>query len=276
MAESKEELVLKLKCKDGKLYGNQRYLREKSKLIRSLEKSTDEKCKVLEIPFRKIEVKAFLDLCDQVGTDKDFEQYLKKISYIDFVRMVEWFDLGDYGHNLYDGMFFSGANYPKFWDECKACYHTYFVSNNKMKLRCDDGNISRDKRYLGEINIETNSKCKMLKIPFTKKEVMEFLDRCEDIIKRNNIKNYAEFCKMADCSDDSGLCNGSEIIIDGLYYSGVNCSDFWDKNAKRYTEIESDDEYSSSDADESDNSSEGVKQSIYDYLPQIFVKLGYQ
>ena len=88
MAEHKDELVLKLKCKDGKLYANQRYLRGKSKLIRSLEKSTNEKCKVLEIPFRKIKVKAFLDLCDQVGTDEDFEQYLKKISYIEFVRML--------------------------------------------------------------------------------------------------------------------------------------------------------------------------------------------
>lgn len=130
MAEHKDELVLRLNCKDGKLYGNSRYLRIKSKLIRSLEKSTEGKCKVLDVPFRTTEVKAFLDLCDQVGTDEGFAEYLKQINYIEFVRMIEWFDLGDYGHNIFDGMFFSGANYPQFWQKCKQCYSEHFEETN--------------------------------------------------------------------------------------------------------------------------------------------------
>ena len=173
-------------------------------------------------------------------------------------------------------MFFSGANYTKFWEECKECYRDYFIPDDKIKIVCKDGNISKNKEYIGKFNDKTNRKCKVLGIPFTKEEVTDFLDLCDNIIQRNNTINYDEFCKMTGCSDEDGLCDYSEIIIDGLFYSGVYCSDYWNRIPKEFVEKELDDYYSSSDADESNEVTQSPKRSIYDYLPQIFEKLGYK
>ena len=145
MAEHKHELLLRLNCTDGKLYANQRYLRSQSKLIRSLEKSTKTHCRVLDVPFRKIEVKIFLDFCDQVGNDETHSEYLKHIHYIEFVRMVQWFDLGHFEAHVYDGVFFSGSNYPQFWNKCKKCYQEHFEEIHSHSSS-DSDNVEKNEK----------------------------------------------------------------------------------------------------------------------------------
>ena len=143
MADSVDDLVLKLTCKDeGVLYGNRRYLKAKSHMIQSLEDETGEKCKSLEVPFGKAEVKAFLDICDSCGTEEDFELHLKSIKYCEFIRVLDWFDLGKDAAYVIDCMFFTGVGGQKLWKKCKRCFAKYFRKTKMVKVEESEGELS--------------------------------------------------------------------------------------------------------------------------------------